>query len=207
MSEKKIFFAVDGLSLEGLYTEGKGKRAAVITHPHPQMGGSMENNVVETLVAAFSETGYATLRFNFRGAGRSEGYYDAGEGEQRDVAGALDFLQGKGHSNIALAGYSFGAWVNVKFLARGGNSDRVILVSPPIDLFDLDFSILADKECLIVAGAGDPYCSVERLKEAITGLSLRLAILPGVDHFYLGNEHVLQEEVRKYLLLQRSAKK
>ena len=99
--------------LEGVLREGAGKGAAVICHPHPLYGGSMWNNVVDALEIGFSQAGFTTLKFNFRGVGGSTGRYDGGAGEMRDVASACLFL--KEHTGdrerLVLAGYSFGAWV------------------------------------------------------------------------------------------------
>ena len=108
INEERVFFESGGLTIEGLYAPGEGSKGVVVTHPHSQMGGSMANNVVDALVAAFHDHGYATLRFNFRGVGRSEGRFDDGVGEQDDVTGAIAFLKEKGLSDITLAGYSFG---------------------------------------------------------------------------------------------------
>jgi len=99
--------------LEGVLREGAGKGAAVICHPHPLYGGSMWNNVVDALEIGFSQTGFTTLKFNFRGVGGSTGRYDGGAGEMRDVAAACLFLKEHtgGDERLVLAGYSFGAWV------------------------------------------------------------------------------------------------
>jgi hypothetical protein len=106
LKETSICFAgSDGLKIKGLYAENAGKRAAVITHPHPLMGGDMWNNVVETMTTAFYESGFSTLRFNFRGVGESEGFYDNGIGELKDLLGALNFLKEKGKEKIMAGGY------------------------------------------------------------------------------------------------------
>jgi len=162
-----------------------------VTHPHPLMGGSLENNVVETLVSTFFHQGYATMRFNFRGVGRSEGIHDEGIGEQQDVQAAVRFLQREGIVEILLAGYSFGAWVNAQVLRREHSLGGGIFVSPPIDLMDFDFSGLAGRIRLIIAGDRDPYCNAERLLEAAGRIRAPVRLLPGVDHFYAGREQEL----------------
>ncbi|RLJ02607.1 MAG: alpha/beta hydrolase, partial [Candidatus Aenigmatarchaeota archaeon] len=112
MKEEKVFFQAGDVKIEGMLYNAPGEKGAVVTHPHPLYGGDMHNNVVETVVQAYREKGYATLRFNFRGVGRSTGSYDEGIGEQEDVRAALAYLTGTGKTSIDLAGYSFGAWVN-----------------------------------------------------------------------------------------------
>jgi len=191
MKEERITFPAGSLHLEGHYAPNPSGRGAVVTHPHPLMGGSLENNVVETLVSTFFHQGYATMRFNFRGVGRSEGIHDEGIGEQQDVQAAVRFLQREGIVEILLAGYSFGAWVNAQVLRREHSLGGGIFVSPPIDLMDFDFSGLAGRIRLIIAGDRDPYCNAERLLEAAGRIRAPVRLLPGVDHFYAGREQEL----------------
>jgi len=191
MTEEKIIFPAGPLMLEGFYSPAGSGRGVVVTHPHPLMGGSLENNVVETLVTTFVHQGYATLRFNFRGVGRSEGRYDEGLGEQEDVLSAVGFLQQKGIREILLTGYSFGAWVNVQVLRREPFLSGGVLVSPPIDLMDFDFSGLAGRIRLMITGDRDPYCNATRLLEAAGRIGAPVKILPGADHFYSGRERDL----------------
>jgi uncharacterized protein len=191
MREEKIIFPAGSLNLEGYYAPAGSGRGAVVTHPHPLMGGSLENNVVETLVTTFFHQGYSTLRFNFRGVGCSEGSYDEGIGEQDDVRAAVGFLQQKGIREILLAGYSFGAWVNARVLRREPLLGAGVLVSPPIDLMDFDFSGLAGRIRLMIAGDRDPYCNAARLPEAAGRIGSPVKLLPGADHFYFGREQEL----------------
>jgi len=191
MKEENIIFPAGSLQLEGCYAPAGSGRGVVVTHPHPLMGGSLENNVVETLVKTFFHQGCATLRFNFRGVGRSGGRYDEGFGEQEDLLAAVDFLQHKGVREIIPAGYSFGAWVNVQVLQRRPSLSGGILVSPPIDLMNFDFSDLGGKIRLILAGDQDPYCNITRLLEIARRIQAPVKILPGADHFYFGREKEL----------------
>ena len=191
MKEEKIIFPAGSLHLEGYYAPAGFVRGVVVTHPHPLMGGSLENNVVETVVKTFFHQEYATLRFNFRGVGRSEGRYDEGIGEQEDVLAAAGVLQQKGVREIFLAGYSFGAWVNVQVLRRRPFLSGGVLVSPPIDLMDFDFSDLAGKIRLILAGDQDPFCNITRLLEMAGRIQAPVKLLTGADHFYFGREKEL----------------
>jgi alpha/beta superfamily hydrolase len=193
MKEEKIIFPARSLQLEGYYAPAGSGRGVVVTHPHPLMGGSLENNVVETLVKTFFHQGYATLRFNFRGVGRSEGRYDEGLGEQEDVLAAADVLQQKGVREIFLAGYSFGAWVNVQVLRSRPSLSGGVLVSPPIDLMDFDFSGLAGKIHLILSGDRDRYCTIPRLLEMAGRILAPVKIIEGADHFYFGREKELSD--------------
>jgi alpha/beta superfamily hydrolase len=199
MNEERVFFKSGDLRIEGLYAPGEGSGGVVITHPHSQMGGSMMNNVVDALVSAFHDHRYSTLRFNFRGVGGSEGTFDDGVGEQNDVQGAIAFLKEKGLNDIVLAGYSFGAWVNSRFLAGFDGLSDVIMVSPPIDFVEFDFSHLKGKCGLVICGDRDQFCPIHSLEGKIGELGCRLEIVKGADHFYFGTEQAIMDYLSDYL--------
>lgn len=199
MNEEPVFFKSGELSVEGLYAPGEGTKCVVVTHPHSQMGGSMRNNVVDAMVSAFYGHGYSTLRFNFRGVGQSEGIFDDGVGEQEDVKGAINFLKEKGFNDIILAGYSFGAWVNSRFLAGFDDLTDVIMVSPPIDFVEFDFSHLKGRCGLVICGDRDQFCPLSTLREIIQELECRLEIVSGADHFYFGREQGIIDYLSDYL--------
>lgn len=199
MNEEPVFFKSGELSIEGLYAPGEEAKCVVITHPHSQMGGSMRNNVVEAMVSAFYGHGYSTLRFNFRGVGRSEGTFDEGVGEREDVRGAIAFCKAKGFDNITLAGYSFGAWVNSRFLDGSDDPTDVIMVSPPIDFVKFDFSHLTGRCGLIICGDRDQFCPLSALREIVRELESRLEVVNGADHFYFGREQGIIDYLGDYL--------
>ncbi|MBI4633370.1 MAG: alpha/beta hydrolase [Deltaproteobacteria bacterium] len=188
MEEEKVFFKAGTLSIEGLYGAARGDKGVVISHPHPQMGGSMINNVVESMVSAFINSGFSTLRFNFRGVGASEGGYDGGVGEQDDVRGAIDCLREKGKRDIMLAGYSFGAWVNAMFLTTEAGFLPAVFVSPPVRLLNFDFSALAGKVGLVICGDQDDFCSPGEVRNMAEQVGCPLKIVRGADHFYWERE-------------------
>ena len=198
MNEERISFTSAGLAIAGLYTPGDGSKGVVVTHPHSQMGGSMENNVVEALVSSFHDHGYATLRFNFRGVGGSEGRFDNGEGEQDDVKGAIAFLQEKGLDDITLAGYSFGAWVISRAVAGYEGLSDIILVSPPVDFVPFDFSHLTGRCGLIICGDRDQFCPLPPLEKIVEQVGCRLAVIRGADHFYFVHEQNIEESLTAY---------
>lgn len=110
--ERPFPFESDGLQLEGMLHEGNSRFAAVVLHPHPLYGGDMDNHVVLALRAALADAGATTLRFNFRGAGRSQGDYDHGRGEAGDARAAIrELRQLRPGCRMLLIGYSFGAQV------------------------------------------------------------------------------------------------
>ncbi|MGV8080536.1 MAG: alpha/beta hydrolase [Syntrophales bacterium] len=201
MNEESVVFPSGGVQLEGRLARSDGNRAVVICHPHPQMGGSMDNNVVETLVVAYGGAGFTTLRFNFRGAGRSGGSYDEGRGERDDVLAAVAFLAGEGFGNTQLAGYSFGAWVISRVLAIPGMAFPSILVSPPAGFMEFDFSGWPGNVRLVTAGDRDPYLDQGLVREEARRAGADFEIIPGADHFYGGKERLLLEAVRNRLSL------
>ncbi len=201
MKEESVAFLSGGIRIEGRLARNDGSRSVAICHPHPQMGGSMDNNVVETLVTAYGGAGYTTLRFNFRGAGRSGGSYDEGRGERDDVLAAVSFLAGEGFGNIELAGYSFGAWVISRVLAVPGMAFPSVLVSPPAGFMEFDFSGWPGNVRLVTAGDRDPYLDQALVREEARRAGADIEIIPGADHFYMGKERLLLEVVRKRLSL------
>ncbi len=116
-----------------------GAPIALILHPHPQFGGTMNNQIVYALYYAFAERGFSTLRFNFRGVGRSQGYFDNGPGELSDAASALDWLQlnNQDSSCCWIVGVSFGTWIAMQLLMRRPEVDSFICVAPPGQLVRL----------------------------------------------------------------------
>jgi uncharacterized protein len=192
MKEEKVFFGEDRVRLEGLIAAAGGTRGAVISHPHSLMGGDMWNPVVETVAHALFDAGISTLRFNFRGVGKSGGSFDEGRGEQEDLLTALTFLENRGLKEILHAGYSFGAWVNAGVIGRRALAPA-LFVAPPIDLFPFDLETLKNRVGLIVCGDRDPYCPVDRARMMATTVSCRLEIIPGADHFFMTRETELAD--------------
>ena len=188
MKEELVFFKSNGLKIEGLINESQTRNGVVVTHPHPLYGGEMHNNVVESVVRAYGEKGYTTLRFNFRGVGRSEGVYDNGTGEQEDVRAAVAFLGGLGKTSIDLAGYSFGAWVNAKCIESLTDVKRMIMVSPPVNFLDFSFLKRCAKIRLVIAGSEDDIAPPAMIKDMIPlwNGEAKFDIIQRADHFYLG---------------------
>ncbi len=192
IKEEQIYIEKYQVKLEGLLSKSSEEKGVVICHPHPLMGGSMHNNVVEAIQEAYAAENYSTLRFNFRGVEGSTGQYDDGRGEQADILAACKYLQDIGILKIAFAGYSFGSWVGAKVIERFDNlfSD-VTFISPPINLYDFNYAKLNNKINQIICGNNDQFCDVNVLKEKIKILNSNLKIIPDTDHFYFGQEKEL----------------
>jgi len=186
--EKTVFFRSGESEREALLCRQTGGRAVVVTHPHPLYGGDMRNPVVETTVRAYQLKGYATLRFNFRGVGKSGGNYSDGKGEEQDVLAALSYLSGMGFKHIDLAGYSFGAWVNAHADAGAAGYERMVMVSPPVAFMDFGKVPALPRLALVVAGGRDDIGPPELIRQLLArwNPSSRFEIIPGADHFYSG---------------------
>jgi len=197
--ENSVMFRSDDLQIEGLYAAAEGDRGVVVSHPHPQMGGSMINNVVEAITESFFACGYSTMRFNFRGVGRSGGCYDNGIGEQHDILEAGKFLHEQNIKDIVLAGYSFGAWISARVLAGSGRFLPAILVSPPVDFLPFNFAGLEGRIGLIACGDRDAFCNAGKLGKVASETGARLEVITGADHFFIRKERVLAECIKDYL--------
>lgn len=188
-----IFNGPEG-RIEGRYNHGKLPNApvALLLHPHPQYGGTMNNKVVYNLYQAFVRRSFSTLRFNFRGVGRSQGSFDRGEGELSDAAAALDWLQtfNPNATSCWIAGFSFGAWIGMQLLMRRPEIAGFISVAPPANIYDFSFLAPCPASGLIIHGSQDeivPVESVNKLVDKLShqrGIKIEYRIIPGTNHFF-----------------------
>lgn len=195
--------------LEGRYTPGKTNDApiALFLHPHPQHGGSMNNKVVYAMYHSFVQRGFACLRFNFRGVGRSQGEYAKGEGELSDAASALDWLQthNENASQCWIAGFSFGAWIGMQLLMRRPEINGFISVAPPANLYDFSFLAPCPSSGLMVQGDQDaivPKESVSKLVDKLNqqkGIDVDCRVIDGADHFFAGKLDIVTGHIHNYL--------
>jgi len=195
--------------LEGRYQHAKqpGAPVALMLHPHPQHGGTMNNKVVYAMYQAFARRGYSVLRFNFRGVGRSQGMYDRGEGELSDAASALDWLQSYNPNAAAcwIAGFSFGAWIGMQLLMRRPEISGFISVAPPANLYDFSFLAPCPASGLVLQGDKDdivPPDSVSVLVEKLAkqkGIVIQHDIVPGANHFFSDRMDTLTGTINGYL--------
>jgi alpha/beta superfamily hydrolase len=188
--------------LEAYWQPGTLKKGVVITHPHPLYGGTMRNPVVETVQNAYAQHGYATLRFNFRGVGSSQGDYDNGVGEQDDVRAAIAYVNQRDVTTVDMAGYSFGTWVNAGVAADKRTSiESMMMVSPPVGF--IEFENINALSCLnlIVTGSRDDIAPVNRIRELLPTWNpgAQFAVIDGCDHFYIGYLEKLQSILTSFL--------
>ncbi len=180
---------------------------ALILHPHPQFGGTMNNQVVYSLYHTFLARGFSVLRFNFRGVGRSQGFWDGGPGELADAASALDWLQiVKPDAKYCwIAGVSFGTWIAMQLLMRRPEIDGFICVAPPSNLYDFSFLAPCPASGLMINGDKDrvvPTNSVAELAAKLktqNGIKIDHEVVAGANHFFENKTDDLTGVVGSYL--------
>lgn len=207
MKEQRVTFESGALTLEGLLAKPEGLkqvRGAVVCHPHPLYGGSMYNNVVDAVLAAMWKKEWATLRFNFRGVGDSEGEHDGGAGEAGDAAAAVAFLTaqpGVRSDGAVLAGYSFGSIAAMTAAPGIKTLGGLVLVALPIKMADTRALGNFAGPIALAAGDNDRYCPAAQL-EALSrelGTRAQLRIVAGADHFFGGFEVELADAIEAML--------
>ncbi len=188
--------------LEALVSEAEDASAvAVICHPHPQHGGTMQNKVVHTLARTMAAVGLTTVRFNFRGVGKSEGSYGEGVGEVEDVRAVVEYARRAWPDlPVWLGGFSFGAMASIVAAAPAGVA-RLISVAPPV--YRLEPADFAQPQCpwLILIGDADELVDVDAVVEWVNELEPgpELQVLEDVDHFFHGRLTQLKERLLAWI--------
>lgn len=195
--------------IEARYQQSKIPKAplAILLHPHPEYGGTMNNNIVYALYRCFIDRGCSAIRFNFRGVGRSQGQFDNGEGELHDAATVLDWLQVYTPSagSYWVGGFSFGSWIGMQLLMRRPELSGFISISPPANMYDFSFLAPCPVSGLILQGDRDeivPKDSVDNFVDKMAiqkGIQIEYRQIPGADHFYTNRISQLTNEVDAYL--------
>ena len=180
---------------------GQPQGTAVIAHPHPLFGGTMSNKVVQTLARAFVQTGWRAVRFNFRGVGSSAGAYDEGRGEAADMLEVVRQVAPEGP--LALAGFSFGAYVSSHVLAQLAprQPEKVVLVGTAASRFSVA-PIAPDlhERTLVLHGEQDDTVHLSSVMDWARPQSLPVTVIPGVEHFFHGQLPLLKSLVVRHLL-------
>ena len=179
----------------------------VVCHPHPLMGGDLHNNVVVGICHQLAHLGIASLSFNFRGVGRSQGTYDNGIGELTDAAAALDWLQAENPTarTTWIAGFSFGAWLALQLLMRRPEISGFVAISPPASLYDFSFLAPCPSNGLIIQGTEDKIVEEECVTELVEklnkqkNLKIEYRKIPGADHFFAKSLDDIQNKIEKYI--------
>ncbi|MBI1261588.1 MAG: alpha/beta fold hydrolase [Rhizobiales bacterium] len=186
---------------------------ALVLHPHPQFGGTMNNPVTYALFQAFVNRGFSVLRFNFRGVGRSQGSFDSGIGELSDAASALDWLQSQNPdaSQCWIGGFSFGAWISMQVLMRRPEIEGFISVAPQPNMYDFSFLAPCPSSGIIINGTADqvaPQADVLKLVERLKtqkGITIEQQQIEGANHFFEKHLDPLQKVIGDYLDMRLAA--
>jgi hypothetical protein len=194
----------------------EAERAVVLCHPHPLYGGTMHSAVVVAIARLLADKGGerdATLRFNYRGVGASEGRYGEGLGEVMDARAALRALAARApRAKVTMCGYSFGTWVGLRAAAIEGNVERVALIAPAVRIFSFvredgakfgaperPIDEVSASRLAIYLGDEDEFCGVQEARDLADKLGASLRVFPGSDHFFLSSRRKLAEAVMPFL--------
>ncbi len=206
---KEILFTGPDGRLVGRYKKGQSLNppVALLLHPHPLYGGTMNNPIVMELYNIFDSLGFSTFRFNFRGVGKSEGKFDNGLGELADAAAALDWVQRQNPNTNQcwVSGFSFGAVICMQLLMRRPEITRFISVSPQPNLYDFNFLAPCPASGLIVHGKKDeiaPLDDVQKLAQKLQAqknITINYEEVSGANHFYDNEIPKLKKVIENYI--------
>ena len=172
--------------------ESAPRGIALVAHPHPLQGGTLDNKVVQTLAKTFFAMGYVATRFNFRGVGRSEGAFDEGVGETADALAALAHARSRfGELPVALAGFSFGSFVQTR-VAASVTAERLVLVGPAVQRFAM---ASVPPDTIVVHGEEDDVVPLAAVLAWARPQQLPLVVFPGCGHFFHGRLTQLQRTI------------
>jgi|TARA_B100000780_G_scaffold254073_1_gene201968 alpha/beta superfamily hydrolase len=213
---KEILFTGPDGRLVGKYKKGQSLNppVALLLHPHPLYGGTMNNPIVTELYNMFDALGFSTFRFNFRGVGKSEGKFDNGLGELADAAAALDWVQRQNPNTNQcwVSGFSFGAVICMQLLMRRPEITRFVSVSPQPNLYDFNFLAPCPASGLIVHGKKDeiaPLDDVQKLAQKLQAqknITVEYEEISGANHFYDNEIPKLKKVIENYIEIELNSR-
>ena len=205
----EIFIPGPAGRLEAKYYKNPkfGSPVAIVLHPHPQYGGTMNNKIVQLMYNIFLENGFSVIKVNFRGVGRSEGVFDNGQGELSDAAAALDWIerQNLDYSQCWVSGFSFGSLICMQLIMRRPEVNNFIAVSPQPNVYDFSFLSPCPTSGLIVSGENDelvPYEDLNELNKRLSsqkGIKVEFTQINNANHFFSKATDSLNIELNKYI--------
>ena len=211
MKPKSLEIFIPGPSgrLEAKYYKNPkfGSPVAIVLHPHPQYGGTMNNRIVQLMYNTFIENGFSVIRVNFRGVGKSDGIFDNGQGELSDAAAALDWIerQNLDYSQCWVSGFSFGSLIAMQLLMRRPEINRFIAISPQPNVYDFSFLSPCPTSGLVVYGKKDELVPVEYITEldkrlsAQKGIKVEFNAISEANHFFSKTSDALVKYLDKYI--------
>jgi hypothetical protein len=202
-----LFIPAPHGQLEAIYRpkNEQAERVALVLHPHPLHGGTMHNKVVFRAAKALNDSGFETLRFNFRGVGQSTGQFDEGRGEQDDARAALDYLlrSQPNAREVMVAGFSFGSVVGLRVGCSDERVHKLIAIGVPVRMGNLDFLGECAKPKLFIHGVEDNVAPLAPLEEWLTRLPanshLQLERIAGAGHFFDDQAQELMQAIKRFV--------
>ena len=204
-SEKTVIDGPAG-ALEALWLPAgtaQLSRAVALCHPHPLYGGTMETKLVARTARRLSDAGFQTLRFNFRGVGRSEGSWSGGTGERDDLRAALDFILARlPEARLGVFGFSFGAMVALDVGSERSDVEVLVAVAPPVAVFTSYPPPDSPKPTFVIGAGADEIVDPERLREWYEkrkGVK-QFRMFPDADHLFADDSYAVADEVARFVL-------
>ena len=209
IDDKEIFIPGPSGRIHANYYKNKQLEApiALILHPHPQYGGTMNNRIVYETYNCFYNNGFSVIRINFRGVEKSEGVFDNGQGELSDAAAALDWIEkeNRGFSQCWISGFSFGSLICMQLIMRRPEVNKFIAISPQPNVYDFTFLAPCPISGLIIYGKNDelvPEDTILNLKKRLSlqkNIDVKFDSITDANHFYKGKEKKLSFSINHYL--------
>ncbi len=209
IENKEIFIPGPSGRIQAKYYKSKqqGAPVALVLHPHPQYGGTMNNRIVYEAFNCFYKNNFSVIRINFRGVGKSDGIFDNGQGELSDAAAALDWIEREnaGYSQCWVSGFSFGALICMQLIMRRPEVNKFVTISPQPNLYDFTFLSPCPISGTIIHGKNDELVetdSIQDLKKRLSmqkNIDVKFETIPSANHFYKNKEKDLSEVIDKYI--------
>lgn len=209
--EQKQFVSGPAGRLETVVTlpEGSPRGLAIVAHPHPLYQGSMDNKIVYILARAFIEQQYITVKFNFRGVGKSEGSYAQGKGEIEDVLAVIQAMREQYDTvqhplPLTLAGFSFGGAVQA-YVAQQLKPEMLVLVAPSVERMDAPPVVDHARHILVIQGDQDTIVPLQSILNWASPQMLPVMVIPGAEHFFYGKLHILKNIILQNCSINQTA--
>ncbi|HVR44588.1 MAG TPA: alpha/beta fold hydrolase [Thermoanaerobaculia bacterium] len=198
---RNVDLFTDAGRIEAIYRDVDDPVAvAVIGHPHPLGGGTMHNKVVFRAAKGLEAVRIATLRFNFRGAGASEGSHDRGDGEKRDFEAAMQWMTSRHPGRRVIAGgFSFGGWVASRVACDHPEVLAVFVIGAPVNKYEMSYLSSCDQPILFIHGSKDEYGDAAKVEElAANARDAEIIVVSGADHFFTNQVEVVEQTIREW---------
>ena len=209
IENKEIFIPGTSGRIQAKYFKNKqqGAPLALVLHPHPQYGGTMNNKIVYETYNCFYKNKFSVIRINFRGVGKSDGIFDNGQGELSDAATALDWIEREnpGYNQCWVSGFSFGALICMQLIMRRPEVNKFVAISPQPNLYDFTFLSPCPISGLVVYGKNDELVKIDSIMSMKKRLSMQKNIdvkfdpISNANHFYKNKEKELATSIDQYI--------